>query len=154
MKKFLYIWLIPLLWSTTSLLALQFPGDEYGMYAISSIVGLWPIFIFHPSGSPSEFQFWFLITSGGAIVMAAMGLLMSAIKVKIKLWLPLYVVFAVTICVLSLCQYPSYSRAMSKNGSIWAYIFSSANMGLYLSIILSTVIQGIIKLVNHELKSS
>ncbi len=36
-----YVWLVPLLWAGCSLIHFRFPGDEYGLYAFSSIAGSW-----------------------------------------------------------------------------------------------------------------
>lgn len=47
---------------------------------------------------------------------------------------------------LTINSYQSIERALGKNGSWWAYIFGSLNLGLYASVILSVIITLIVKL--------
>ena len=139
MKKYLYLWLIPLLWSASSLFSFNFPGDEYAIYSISSIAGSWFVMIFPIGGDIHDFVFRGTITAIGAIVMLIIGLLMSKLKVNFKLWLLFYLIASIAIFLLSINSYPSIERALSKNGSYWAYIFGSLNLGLYISIIFSLI---------------
>jgi uncharacterized membrane protein len=63
-----------------------------------------------------------------------------------KLWFVLYITLAAVILAITINSYPSIERALSKNGSWWAYILGSLNLGLYASVILSVIITLIVKL--------
>ena len=81
----------------------------------------------------------------GALVMAIPGLLLTKLKTSIKLWLAVFVICAVTILIYSITRFPTIDRAISKNGSWQAYIFSSINISLYLSIVPTVLINIIVK---------
>lgn len=131
-----YTWLVPLLWAGCSLLSFRFPGDEYAMYAISSIVGVWIGFLV-PFGDVHSLFFPLSITLAGGLVMGVVGLLMDLARLRKIVWGVLWVAAALLIFVLSVNAYPSIEKALSKNGSWWAYVFTSINIGLYVSILLS-----------------
>ena len=67
-----------------------------------------------------------------------------------KLWFVLYITLAAVALVVMIGSYPSIEKALSKNGSLWAYIFGSLNLGLYASVILSAIITLIVKLVEKK----
>jgi hypothetical protein len=146
MKKYVYVWLLPLLWSICSLLSFEFPGDEYGIYAVSSMAGTWAVFLFNIQGDIHKFAFRGTITTTGIIVMLIMGFILAKLRVKMKLWFVLYLTLAAVILAITINSYPSLEKALSKNGSWWAYIFGSLNLGLYASVILSVIITLIVKL--------
>ena len=147
MKKFPYIWLLPLAWSVCSFLSFQFPGDEYGLYAASSIVGVWIMLIVDMPGDIHHPAFWMSITAAGAAAMTLIGWGLSALKVKLKMLLIIQICAAMTFFLLAVFSYPTIAKALSKNGSWFAYIFSSLNIGLYAAIILSGIITGITRIV-------
>jgi hypothetical protein len=146
MKKFVYVWLLPSLWSICSLLSFRFPGDEYGIYAVSSMAGTWAVFLFNIQGDIHKFAFRGTITTAGIIVMLIVGFILDKLRVKLKLWLVLYITLAALILVMTISSYPSIEKALSKNGSWWAYMFGSLNLGLYASVILSVIITLMVKL--------
>ena len=82
--------------------------------------------------------------------MALIGWGLSALRVKIKLWLILHICAAVAFFLLAVLSYPSIEKALSKNGSWWAYVFSSLNMGLYASVIFSSIITGILRIIQKK----
>ena len=120
MKKYVFVWLVPLLWSVCSLVSFEFPGDEYGIYALSSMAGTWMVILFKIQGDIHDFVFRGTITATGAVVMLLAGLILHKLRVKIKLWLVIYILAAVVFFVTALCNYPSIEKALSKNGSWWA----------------------------------
>ena len=150
MKKYLYVWLLPLVWSICSFMSFQFPGDEYGLYAVSSMIGIWIAFLVDMPGDIHHPAFWMSITATGAIIMALIGWGLSALRVKLRLLLILHICAAVAFFLLVVFSYPSIEKVLSKNGSWWAYIFSSLNMGLYASVIFSGIITGILRIVQKK----
>jgi hypothetical protein len=131
-----FVWLLPVLWGGCSLLHYHFPGDEYGMYGISSIVGVWAIFIVKV-GDVNHPMFPASIAVAGAIIMAGVGWFMDWMRIWRKLWGIIFAICAIGVFVLSVLSYPSIEKALSKNGSWWAYILFSINIGVYLSVILT-----------------
>jgi hypothetical protein len=51
-----------------------------------------------------------------------------------------FVLATVVLVWFGLSEYPTYARAMAKNGSLTAYIAAATNMGLYLSVIVSAAV--------------
>jgi len=146
MKKYVYVWLLPLCWSACSLLSFRFPGDEYAIYAVSSMAGTWAVFLLNIQGDIHKFAFRGTITTAGIIVMLIVGFILAKLRVKMKLWFVLYITLAAVILAITINSYPSIEKALSKNGSWLAYIFGSLNLGLYASVILSVIITLIVKL--------
>ena len=60
-----------------------------------------------------------------------------------RVWGTLFVLCFAVVLVLNLLQYPSLDRAIAKNGSITAYVAGACNIGLYLSILLASVVKGV-----------
>lgn len=136
LKNTFFVWLLPLLWASCSLVSFHFPGDEYALYVVSSIAGVWIGFVFefgdiHNPAIPLS------VAATGAGVMAAVGFVMDRVRVRRFVWGILYVIATLMIFVSAIGVYPSTERALSKNGSWWAYIFFSFNMGLYIAVALS-----------------
>lgn len=150
-RKHIFVWLLPFLWAVCSVMSFRFPGDEYGLYAISSMVGTWIVMVVDMPGDIHHPAFWISITVTGAIIMSLAGLVLSLLRAKIKLWLILYIAAAVLFFAVALSGYPSIERALSKNGSLWAYIFSSLNMGLYASVVLCGIVSGIVQIQRRKL---
>lgn len=149
-NKYIYVWLLPLVWATCSVLSFQFPGDEYALYAISSMIGTWVVMVIDMPGDIHHPAFWVSITVTGAIIMSLVGLGMSVLRTKIKLWVILYIVSTIIFFIVTLSSYPSMEKALSKNGSWWAYIFSSLNMGMYASVVLCGIINGITRIIKKK----
>jgi hypothetical protein len=115
------------------------------------MVGTWIVMVVDMPGDIHHPAFWISITVTGAIIMSLAGLVLSLLRAKIKLWLILYIAAAVLFFAVALSGYPSIERALSKNGSLWAYIFSSLNMGLYASVVLCGIVSGIVQIQRRKL---
>lgn len=140
-----YSWLLPLFWAVCSYLHHYYPGDENGMWLLSSAAGLWiaPVAFL---GGASKAAIAVGIAVAGALVMAPIGYAMDFFHVRKLLWAILFPICALTVFVAAIMSYPSIERAVSKNGSWWAYILFSINIGIYISIILSAILTLIIRL--------
>ena len=82
--------------------------------------------------------------------MAVVGLLLDLLRAP-RRWLVIpWGVIAVLICVATIGSYPSYQRAMSKNGSLQAYIFFSLNIGLYVTCLLTLLVMPVWRLLDRR----
>ena len=126
---------LPLVWGATSLVNFRYPGDEYGGWAVSSLPGLWGAYF---SFGNSPLAALPVVLIAGLLVTGAFGVLMDWLAVPWGPWYLLWIVLAGLIFYWSVHDFPTWSRAISKNGSIQAYILPSSNVGLMLSSITCT----------------
>ena len=137
--------LVPLAWAGCSLVHYRHPGDEYAMYAISSIAGSWVLFLV-PVGDIHNLLIPISVALVGGTVMAGLGWGLSGLRVRPVLWGILFVVASVTLLMLSINAYPSIERALAKNGSWWAYACSSIEVGMYAAGLLSALVTGAVRI--------
>ena len=113
------------------------------------LAGIWiaPFaFLFASLGDVSKETAAAFIAVAGAIVMLPIGIAMDFLRVHKLLWAILFLICALTLFIAAIMSYPSIERAISKNGSWWAYILFSINIGIYISIILSVIITLILRI--------
>jgi NO-binding membrane sensor protein with MHYT domain len=111
-----------------------YPGDEYGMYFLSSIAGSWTAFLVALSKIEMNRPILGLIvTASGGLVMAIVGHLMDRLNVRKIFWAIFLVVSAIAVFICEITSFSSIQAALEKNGSWWAYIFSSILIGIYIS---------------------
>jgi hypothetical protein len=67
--------------------------------------------------------------------MAVFGFLLDRLPVSRRWWAALYIVASVAVLAGGLLSFPSLERAIAKNGSISAYAFCAANLGMYVSVL-------------------
>jgi hypothetical protein len=137
--RWLYVGAFPTAWFVAARYSVHHPGDEYGM----AIVGLLPLcgWAARWIGHHGEPMTAISIFSLAGLVPAVMyGWAMDRARVKWWIFLPLVTIGIVGLTVWALSSYESYQRAMSKNGSLTAYISASALLTLPLAAILSTLI--------------
>ncbi len=146
-RGWFFVWLLPLLWMVTSVLSFQWPGDEYGLWSFGSLAGLWIVYLIGNIGNTARIAIFVIIA--GSVSMVPLGLLLDMLRVRRRLWLLLYLLFAAGICVTALASFPSLSKAISKNGSITAYVLFSLNMGMYAAIIVMVLISAVGRLVKR-----
>ncbi len=144
-KKYFYLYALPLIWLLTSIVSYYHPGDEYALYVYSSYIGVWIYYIFQAPDTNS-FLFPALISLTGTIVMIIPALFLHKLKIRKSLWAVLFALCTISIFLFLITRYPSVAKALSKNGSLWAYIAASTNIGLYFSVILSIIMMGIEKI--------
>lgn len=135
--RWFYRWLLPLLWAAICRLNFDHPGDEYGMWGVASMAAAWIIPFGGTSGDIKEILPRALFA--GALTMFVVGWIMDRVRVPRRWWFITWLPLAAALCVWSLSQYPSYARAMSKNGSLHTYVYSSLNFAMYPSVLLLLV---------------
>lgn len=128
--RHLFLVLIPFLSAAITAVSFRYPGDEYGLWGVGALPGLW-LTLFVGDGSPG----WGfgVALAGGITAMAMLGAVLDKLRAPWVPWYALWVVAAGLLCATMLAPYPSWARAMSKNGSFQDYALSSLNMGLTLS---------------------
>jgi hypothetical protein len=139
-KERWFYWLIlPFAWAGCSLLHFHFPGDEYALWAISSMAGSW-VFIFMPNiGDIHQPAIRLLVAGVGALMLAGAGVLLDWLRVRWWVWTMLWLTTSLAWLAFTLGQYPTLERALAKNGSWWAYLFSATLMGCYSALLLSAL---------------
>jgi hypothetical protein len=78
--------------------------------------------------------------------MAVLGILLDLLRARRWWWLGLWAAVAVALLGTTLADYPSYQRAMSKNGSLGAYIYFSLNAGLTVASLIMLVVAALLPL--------
>jgi hypothetical protein len=143
-----YVFVLPLLWGSIDIVNFFYPGDEYGGWAVSSLPGLWGAY-FSFGNSPSAAVPPVIIA--GVIVTAAFGWWMDWLGVPWSAGYGVWIVAAGLLFWWSVSDYPTWDRAIGKNGSIQAYILPSFNVGLVLSSIvcafLTAAVRGVARVV-------
>jgi hypothetical protein len=135
-NRHLLVWLVPSLWSICAFGSWHHPGDEYGMFVVSVLASIWLAF-FLEIGHLSEV--YLLLIAAGALPMAGLGFILDRLPVSRRLWSAFYIIASVGWFVWMLRQYPTLERAIAKNGSVSAYAYCAANLGLYTSMLLFLV---------------
>jgi hypothetical protein len=125
-----YLVVLPLLWGVIDFVNFYYPGDEYGGWAGSSLPGLWGAY-FSLGNSPSDALPPVLVA--GVLVTVAFGWFMDWLRVPWSAWYAVWLVAAGLLFCWSVSFYPTWDRAISKNGSIQAYILPALNLGLMFS---------------------
>lgn len=119
----------------------NYPGDENAMWLLSSAAGLWVgPFVF--LGDASKAAIALYIAFAGALVISPIGFAMDRFHISRVLWIILVLVSALAILGAAVFSFASIERAINKNGSWWAYVLFSINIGVYISIILSVILAG------------
>jgi hypothetical protein len=142
-----YLVVLPLLWGVIDFVNFYYPGDEYGGWAGSSLPGLWAAYFVN--GHPG--QAVPVVLLAGGLVMAAFGWFMDWLRVPWSAWYAVWLVAAGLLFCWSVSFYPTWDRAISKNGSIQAYILPALNLGLMFSSIacafITAAVRGVARVV-------
>lgn len=124
-----FIWLLPLAWALTSFAAVHRPGDEYGLWGAGALAGIWIVPLLGHAGS--VWSLLPLVLAAGMATLAIVGALLDRLRTPRLGWMLAWAAAATAFCGLTIAAYPSYDRAISRNGSLLAYLLFASNMGLY-----------------------
>ena len=133
--RFFFVIVLPVIWATAALTSYFHPGDEYGLFLVSSLAGSWVCFLIPDVGHLRD-VLWLILLIGAA-VLGVLGFLMDRLRMSRRLWGVMFGLCFLAILFLGLMEYPSLDRAISKNGSIIAYAAGACNIGLYFSVVIS-----------------
>ena len=132
---------VPIAWAVVAFLSLQNPGDEYMLFALASLPGVWVALLANAGDIHSVAPVVFAV---GAAVCAGLGWLLDRVQASVGLWMGVVVVSTVALTALALGRFETYEAAMSKNGSLAAYVFAAASLGILLASLLG-LIQGLVR---------
>lgn len=139
-RKSFYVWAVPLVWAACSFFGFKYRGDEYGMYAVSAMPGVWLMLLTRYDNIHSPL-FPLMIVLGGAPIFAGFGAIMDWLRVRKWLAVTLWGIAALVLLTWLIALFTNLEfdleRAIRKNGSIWAYVFAATSAGLYVSVLLS-----------------
>ncbi len=147
-KRYFFIMLLPIVWIIVSFVSYYHPGDEYAMYAISNIIGVWPFFLFEPP-DVHGLLFPSLVAVIGGLTLAGIGFGLDRLRGNRWVWAVSWVMLSMLLAAFQISQYPTVQKALSKNGSWTAYIAGAMNIGLYFSVLVSAVSRTIILLIKR-----
>lgn len=151
MKTYFFVFVLPVVWIIVSFVSYYHPGDEYAMYAISNIIGVWPFFLFQPP-DVHGLLFPCLVAVIGGLTIALAGFGLDKLKSNRWVWGLCWIVFSALFFAFAILQYPTIKNALAKNGSWTAYIASALNLGLYGSIIVSAIVGTIVLVIKQAKK--
>ena len=129
-RKYYFLFVLPVLWACVSVLQYRFPGDEYGLYAVGSAVGTW-IYFLVPPGDVNRLLFPLIPAVTGVAVMAVAGWVLDWLRGRRLVFWITWIVSVTALFLFMIFSYPSLDKAISKNGSLWAYLLAAVNMGVY-----------------------
>jgi len=130
--RHLLVWLVPALWTACAFGSWRHPGDEYGLFGVSMLISICLVFLLN-FGHLSEVYLFLIAT--GAVPMAAFGFMLDRLPISRRFWAAVYIVASVGLFAWGLSSFPSLEKAISKNGSISAYAYCAANLGIYVSVL-------------------
>jgi hypothetical protein len=128
-RRRFFAWLLPLLWAPTSLVSYYHPGDEYGLYFISSLLGSWFVMI-QDTGDIHDLWIPLSIAATGAAVCSVLGLMLDLLRVTRAGLLTCWAALAAFMVWSSFAEFPNVKEALGKNGSWTAYITAAMNTSL------------------------
>lgn len=131
---------LPLLWGASCVLGYRFPGDEFMLWALGSVAGIWVFLLIGDldPGLPAAA----CVVLAGALTMAGAGALLDRLRMPWKLWLPAAAAVAILVGELYLRSFPSAQQAVEKHGSLAAYWVFAAQAGSYAATLLGMICVG------------
>ena len=127
--RWLFVWFLPLVWTTVAWNNFAYPGDEYGGFGVGSLAGLWIFGVCDFGGNINRILPPVLFA--GAATVAVFGLLLDRLRAPRRAWALVFASAAVSLYSWSFYSFPTVELALAKNGSYEAYILPSMNLGLY-----------------------
>lgn len=126
--RWLYVWLVPIVWTAVVWTNYRYPGDEYGGFGGGAMAGLWSLKVL---GITDPHRMLPPILLAGAATVAAAGALMDKLRAPWVPWIVLMLTVSTAFFAWWFGSFPSVERALGKNGSYQAYVLPSINIGIY-----------------------
>ena len=119
------------------------------LFALAALPGVWVAFLGNAGDVHAVAP---LIFVAGAAVCTGLGWLLDRVRASVGLWLGVVVVSTVALTALALSQFETYDAAMSKNGSLAAYVFAAACLGTLLASVLG-LMHGLLRPVRSAVRA-
>jgi uncharacterized membrane protein len=126
--------LLPAVWAVGCLVGFGNPGDEYGLFALGSILGTWTLMI-----SNSNPGLVLPLLTGCALMYGA-GRLLETLAANRNLWLATWLILGVATYAFVMVQFESMEAAIAKNGTLAAYVAFASQLGTYVATILTLLV--------------
>lgn len=138
-----YVVLVPVLWVSGVWIGFQFPGDEYALWVISALPGAWIGFVLTDVGDLGAFLPKVLLAGG--LILVGVGWVMDRLRVPFRPWALGVLLGTVGLCFQTIGEFPSYARAISKNGSLAAYVLFGWNLSVVLASVIGIAITSLVR---------
>jgi hypothetical protein len=102
--------------------ARRYRGDEYGMFVVAAL----PAWFLGALLAPGVGKGGLLVAAWayGIPLLVLLGWLMDRGRTRIVPFVVVWVVLAAAMAVSMASDHPTLRKAVSKNGSLWAYVFA------------------------------
>ena len=144
-SQLFFVWVLPVIWAVASYAHSYYTGDEHGMYILSCIVGTWIHFFIRLPEGLKDPMFAVITSLTGAVVFASVGIVMDLMRVRRMRWAIIFMAAMMLIFATMLRAQGSIERALAKNGSWWTYTLSATVLGLYVSVFLCMLGNGLLR---------
>ena len=128
-RRHLFLILLPAIWIPSSLISFEHPGDEYGIYFMSHIVGSWAAMI-NDDGDIHDLHIRASVVLAGGVVLAGLGVLLDLLRVRVAIWVALWLSIGGALLYAMMSGFDTIDAALQKNGSWTAYVVGASSLGL------------------------
>ena len=142
--------ILPAAWLGTAWTSWHHPGDEYAMCFVGALPGWW-ILPLLPDGDIKHVLLPVLAAGAASVTFA--GWTMDRLRINRPIWLAAVVFLAALLVGWTLWQYPTYQRAMAKNGSLTAYVAAAVNFAMSGTALVAMLLTPLWRLVWHLIRS-
>lgn len=125
----LFVWLVPACWIAGCLVGFRHPGDEYALFALGSLAGLWVMLVVGDTGSTATVLAPMLLA--GVATMALFGVLLDRLRASWRVWLVALLAVAGAALWLLLHGHADLDAARQKHGSLLAFGICALQLGGY-----------------------
>ena len=133
--KLFYTWLLTLVWAVVCFASFFHPGDEYGLWAVGSMPGLWGVLL---HGNQGDIHGLLLpMVGAGAVTVLPFALLMDLLRISRKWFFASWALVAVTLFVgvMVFADRPLQRSHTVADGLI-SYSLAAINVALWFTIVI------------------
>ncbi len=137
-RKPFYIWLVALVWAVVCWASFYHPGDEYMLWAMGSVPGLWAV-LWH--GNQGDIHGFLLpVLGAGAVTMLLLGLILDLMRVSRGWFFVAWPVVGVALfsAVMVFADHP-LQRSHTVTDGLISYSLAAINVALCFTIVFGLV---------------
>ncbi|MEO6596047.1 MAG: hypothetical protein ABIP94_14960 [Planctomycetota bacterium] len=124
-----FVWLLPAVFVTGSVLGAIWPGDSGQLFCIGSLPGVWACLAL---GGDSDTAAWLLASViGGVPILWLLGRLLDRVQADLRLWVAASLLVCLAAGYVLLQGYTDLDAAMAHHGSFWAFAICALQLGSY-----------------------